>query len=128
LWAGDSRLYRLRGSNLDQITRDHNPISDLLDSGAVSESEALSTDTNVITRAVGGQSRLVLDIAVFDILPDDTFLLCSDGLYREIDPGQICQELGNADVRAAVTGLMAGSLKGEARDNISMVVTRPSAD
>lgn len=127
LWAGDSRLYRLRDSHLDQITRDHNPISDLLDSGAVSESEAVNSDTNVITRAVGGQSRLVLDVAVFDIRPDDTYLLCSDGLYREIDRDQICRELANASVTDAVTALMAGGLKGEARDNISMVVARPRA-
>ena len=46
LWAGDSRLYRLRGSNLEQITRDHNPISDLLDTGSVSEADALAADTN----------------------------------------------------------------------------------
>jgi serine/threonine protein phosphatase PrpC len=80
LWAGDSRLYRLRDARLEQITRDHNPVSDLLDCGAVSEEEALAAETNIITRAVGGQPRLFHDVAVFDVLADDTFLLCSDGL------------------------------------------------
>ena len=67
LWAGDSRLYRLREERLELVTRDHNPIVDLLDLGAVSEAEALATDTNVITRAVGGARRLDLDVAVFDL-------------------------------------------------------------
>jgi hypothetical protein len=52
--------------------------------GGVTEAEALAAETNIITRAVGGQQQLFLDIAVFDVAPDDTFLLCSDGLYRDL--------------------------------------------
>ena len=126
MWAGDSRLYRLRRGELRQVTRDHNPISDLLDSGAVSEQEAVSAETNIITRAVGGQRELHLDVAVFDIEPDDTWLLCSDGLYRELSSEQIA-ELLSRDVDQAVNELMQACLKTEARDNVSAVVARASA-
>jgi serine/threonine protein phosphatase PrpC len=127
MWAGDSRLYRLRSGRLTQITRDHNPISDLLDRGAVTETEALEADTNVITRAIGGQRRLVVDIAVFDVQADDTYLLCSDGLYRERNRRELSQELDNESIPDAVRTLMADGLAGEARDNISIVVARAAA-
>jgi serine/threonine protein phosphatase PrpC len=121
LWAGDSRLYRFRAGRLEQVTRDHNPLSDLLDVGDVTEAEALTTDTNVITRAVGGHGPLHLDVVVFDLEAGDRFLLCSDGLYRE---------LGQADIEARLEGelddvadqLMRTCLNGVAQDNVSLVV------
>jgi serine/threonine protein phosphatase PrpC len=125
LWAGDSRLYRLRAGRLEQITRDHNPVSDLLDVGAVSEEEALAADTNVITRAVGGQPRLFLDVAVFDVAPRDTFLLCSDGLYRELAAEALAAGLAEEGLERAADRLLAQSLEGPAQDNISLVVVRP---
>lgn len=127
LWAGDSRLYRLRGRNMQQITRDHNPIADLLDSGSVTEEEALATDTHIITRAVGGQRELHLDVAVFDVVPGDTMLLCTDGLYREVDGQQLFEAL-QLDVEQAVDKLMENCLQGEARDNVSLVITRAEQD
>ncbi|MCR9261116.1 MAG: protein phosphatase 2C domain-containing protein [Pseudomonadaceae bacterium] len=123
LWAGDSRLYRMRGRLMSQITRDHNPVSDLLDSGGITEDEALNTDTHIITRAVGGQRDLHLDVAVFDVQPGDTMLLCTDGLYREIEPQSIYEALQH-DVDKAVTLLMRDCLQGPARDNVSLVVAR----
>ncbi len=85
MWAGDSRLYRLRKDSIESLTRDHNQIADLYERGGISEQEMLEADTNVITRAVGGQVNPHLDVAAFNIEADDTLLLCSDGLYREID-------------------------------------------
>ncbi len=123
LWAGDSRLYRMRGRLMSQITRDHNPVSDLLDSGSITEDEALNADTHIITRAVGGQRDLHLDVAVFDVQPGDTMLLCTDGLYREIEPQSIYDALQH-DVDKAVTILMRDCLQGPARDNVSLVVAR----
>ena len=127
LWAGDSRLYRLRCGRLELITRDHNPVSDLLDSGAVSEADALAADTNIITRAVGGQPDLHLDIAVFDIEPDDTYLLCSDGLYRELEKRELVERLSYPELGTAVDALLQCCLEGPARDNVSLVVARPAA-
>ena len=123
LWAGDSRLYRKRGRHMQQITRDHNPIVDQLENGLISEEEALATDTNIITRAVGGQHDLHLDVAVFDICPGDTMLLCTDGLYREIEAQGLFDAL-QGNVHDAVDTLMRHCLDGEARDNVSIVVAR----
>ncbi len=127
LWAGDSRLYRLREGRLEQITRDHNPISDLLDVGAVSEADAMSADTNIITRAVGGQPELHLDLAVFEVFPNDTYLLCSDGLYREVTFAALCEELSRGTVADSVEALLAQCLTGAARDNITLIVARAEA-
>jgi serine/threonine protein phosphatase PrpC len=125
LWAGDSRLYRLRGRRLEQITRDHNPVSDLLDSGAVSESEAVAADTNIVTRAVGGHSELFLDVAVFDIDPQDTYLLCSDGLYRELNTADLAHGLQGESPAEIANGLLSRCLETAARDNVSLIVARP---
>jgi serine/threonine protein phosphatase PrpC len=124
LWAGDSRLYRLRDGRLEQVTRDHNPVSDLLDSGAVTEAEALAAETNVITRAVGGQQQLFLDIAVFDVSPEDTFLLCSDGLYRDLALEEMTEVLCGPTSPWMAEQLLERALRGPALDNISLVVTR----
>ncbi len=124
LWAGDSRLYRCRRGRVEQVTRDHNPISDLLDSGAVTEEEAVCADTNIITRAVGGQADLNLDIAVFDVQPEDTFLLCSDGLYREVGLGDLRSSLTGEAVDDIARELLAYCLASAARDNVSLVVAR----
>ncbi len=125
LWAGDSRLYRLRDGRLEQVTRDHNPVSDLLDSGAVSEQEALAADTNIITRAVGGQANLSLDVAVFDVDQRDTLLLCSDGLYREVSESVLREAMAGEDISAVAGDLMARCLAGSAKDNVSLVLARP---
>lgn len=124
LWAGDSRLYRHRNGRLEQVTRDHNPVADLLDAGVVSEADALAADTNIITRAVGGQASLNLDIAVFDVEPKDTLMLCSDGLYREIDHGALVEALAGDSLETVAQDLMCRCLAGAARDNVSVVLAR----
>jgi len=127
LWAGDSRLYRLRCGSLEVVTRDHNPITDLLDSGAITEAEALSADTNLITRSVGGQRPLELDVAVFDVKPTDTLLLCTDGLYREVVDSEITQVLSQPDLEMAATELVELVLSRPALDNVSFLVLRGEA-
>ncbi|TDJ24045.1 MAG: serine/threonine-protein phosphatase [Gammaproteobacteria bacterium] len=124
LWAGDSRLYRLRDSELCQITRDHNPIADLLDDGLVSEKTAVESDTNIVTRAVGGQLELFLDVAVFDLERGDTFLLCSDGLYREVGAEEIGDLMSRESLTQGVMELIDLSLQRGARDNVSVVLSR----
>ncbi len=127
LWAGDSRLYRLRCGQLQIVTRDHNPIADLLDSGAVTEAEALAADTNVITRAVGGQRQLELDVAVFDVKPSDTLLLCTDGLYRELKDWELTEILSQDDLEVAASQLVDLTLTRPARDNLSLLAVRGAA-
>ena len=124
LWAGDSRLYRRREGMLAQITRDHNPISDLLEVGAVTEDEALAADTNVITRAVGGQAGLTLDVALFDVRPGDTYMLCTDGLYRELTLSEIAGAMSEPVLHKASDRLLESVLAGAANDNVSFVIAR----
>lgn len=128
LWAGDSRLYRCRNGQLRQITRDHNPVADLLDSGAITEAEAVAADTNIVTRAVGGHHGLTLDVAVFDLNPGDLLLLCSDGLYRELSHPLLERLLAAAQPNPAfeldllARELISRCLSGAARDNLSVVL------
>ena len=128
LWAGDSRLYRLRDRNLKIVTRDHNPIADLLDAGCVTEEEVLAADTNVITRAVGGQRPLELDVAIFDVAPTDTLLLCTDGLYRELEDWELIEILECPDLETAASELVQRALSRPARDNLSLLALRGVVD
>jgi type VI secretion system protein ImpM len=120
LWAGDSRLYRLRAGVLEQLTRDHD------DAATGGSGEA----GNVITRAVGGRAELELDEIGFDVRAGDRFLLCSDGLYREIEPSEIGGMLATPAAEQSVTTLVQRVLRGPAADNLTAVVVdvRGSAD
>ena len=123
LWAGDSRLYRLRDGVLEQLTADHSEPSD-------PGIESLLGSSNVITRALGGHDEIDLDQLTFEIRPRDRFLLCSDGLYREIGVDDLLAMLENGDATATVDALQQRVLRGEAADNVTIVVVdaQPGAD
>lgn len=124
LWAGDSRLYRKRQGVLEQISRDHSEVQELLDRGLLTAEEAANhPNSNVITRAVGGAPDLYLDVALVDIRPGDVFMLCSDGLYNELGPEDIDAFLDD-DVDASADRLLATALERGACDNVSLVVLR----
>ena len=82
MWAGDSRIYMLRGA-LSQLSRDHTEVQQLLDEGVLSREAAHWPRRNVMTRAIGALEDPPLDIAQAD-LPDDKFLICSDGLTAHV--------------------------------------------
>lgn len=124
LWAGDSRLYRLRSGILSRVSRDHSAVQELVEAGVISEQEALHhPNSNVITRAVGGADRLYVDAAVFSPEAGDTFLLCSDGLYNEVPDDMIRRKLALAP-EAAVASLMQAALEHGARDNVTLIVIK----
>ncbi|MEU4220403.1 protein phosphatase 2C domain-containing protein [Actinoplanes sp. NPDC026623] len=114
--VGDSRCFLLRGTDLVQLTRDDSPAPP---AGAT----AVAT---VVTQTLGGRpARTAVEPHVYRtaVEPGDRFLLCSDGLTDELDPGRIEKELvETADQRAAVEGLLRAVLDAGARDNISIVV------
>lgn len=123
VWAGDSRLYHLRDGELRQISRDHSQVQSLIDAGVLSEEEAEShPNSNVITKAIGGAPGLVVDVVLFDIRPGDRFLLCSDGLYNEVDKRGLAQGLSLATVDEAARKLLTDALENGARDNVSVIV------
>jgi protein phosphatase len=112
--VGDSRCYRLRARCLEQITQDHSLVEEQVRLGRMTRSEALRSPLkNVITRALGTQSRVTPDVFELEAEPGDLFLLCSDGLTRELSdsliesmlsldlpPEQICARLVNAAKKA----------------------------
>lgn len=124
MWAGDSRLYRVRDGAITQISRDHDPLEELVERGVLTPEEADDhPDSSVITRAVGGQPELHLDCILFDLAPDDIYLLCSDGLYREVERHELCDMLDAEDsVAARAQALMDTALDRGARDNVSIIV------
>lgn len=120
VWAGDSRLYRLRDKHLQQLTVDHCDESFYVDE----QSQYGSFNTkqnNVITRAVGAYPELELDTIVVDSQPNDKFLLCSDGVDKELNRQEI-ETILNARPGNAADALMHAVLGTEARDNISIIV------
>lgn len=128
IWAGDSRLYRLRDGALEQLTRDHSEVQRLVDEGLLTADEAENhPNANVITRAVGGAPELLLDTRVFDLAVGDRYLLCSDGLYNELLPEKISELLQLPDVSEVVRSLIEATLDHGARDNVSVVVVEAGA-
>jgi type VI secretion system protein ImpM len=116
LWAGDSRLYRLRDDVLEQLSLDH---SEEVEGTAAA---GMSPRPNVITRAIGGCEGLEVEHIAFDVRLGDRLLLCSDGLYREISTGQIAELMRTGDAISAVETLLARVLRGEAADNVTVIV------
>jgi serine/threonine protein phosphatase PrpC len=120
LWAGDSRLYRFRGGRLSQLTRDHSP--DAEGEPAEDRSPEKENSSNVVTRALGAEDDLAVDTVVFEADPGDTYLLCSDGLVKEVNPREIADILNQADPEQSSRALIDLALARGARDNVTVVV------
>jgi serine/threonine protein phosphatase PrpC len=129
LWAGDSRLYRYRGDRLEQLTSDHSLIEDLVKAGLMNAEEASleSSSSNIITRAVGAESELNLDGIRFDAQGGDIYLLCSDGLVKEVKASAIASQMEGGDIAACAQALIDAALASGGRDNITVVLIRPVA-
>ena len=125
LWAGDSRIYLLRDGRLEQVTRDHSRMQELIDSGSLSRLEARSyARSNVITRAVGVSDRLALDMQQGPLQVDDVFLLCSDGLNGALDDRTIAKLVDQPSLEDAADALIERTLDQGARDNVTVVLVR----
>jgi protein phosphatase/serine/threonine-protein phosphatase Stp1 len=124
LWAGDSRLYRLRDQVFEQVSRDHSFVQELVDAGAIRPEEAESHPrANIITRAVGaGEEELEIDKLTDRILPGDRYLLCSDGLSKTLPESEIAALLAVPDPTLAPSMLVAAALARQASDNVTVVV------
>jgi len=125
LWVGDSRLYRYRNNQLQQLTRDHSQVEEMVQMGLISREEAEHhPHKNVITRAVGVEKSLFVDVNVFSTQVGDTFLLCSDGLYNSVSKDNVEEMLAHRDAEACVLALMKTSLENGADDNVSLIVVK----
>lgn len=129
MWVGDSRVYRYRNGHLEQLSRDHSQVEEMLQMGLISAEDALNhPQSNVITRAVGGEEELFVDINVFSTQIGDTFLLCSDGLYNSVSRGDMEHFLQERNLEKCVSSLIDKSLANNASDNVSVLVVRGIPD
>jgi PPM family protein phosphatase len=126
--VGDSRCYLFRNGRLEQITLDHSLVEEQVRLGRMSRSEALRSPLrNVITRALGTQNRVTPDIFELEPEPGDLFLLCSDGLTRELTDALIESMLGvDLPLDALCTRLVEAAKKAGGNDNITCILVRAS--
>jgi len=125
LWAGDSRVYRCRDGRLEQLTRDHSQVEELVASGGLSREEAENhPHANVITRAVGAGEELFLDVDVQKLCHADRYLICSDGLYKEVSEAEIAEHMKYGDCVTICRTLVALALERGARDNVTVVAIK----
>ncbi len=123
LWAGDSRAYIYRGGELEQITRDHSVVQELIDTGALTRTDAKTyRKQNVITRAVGVTDRLALDMHQGPIQKGDIFLLCSDGLTGMLDDEEIRRLLYEFPRADAATAMVSLAIARGAKDNLTLIL------
>ncbi len=123
LWAGDSRLYRVRDGGIDLITTDHSQVEQMVASGLLTRAEAESHPmAHMLSRAVGVRPELALDERTGDVLPGDTFLLCSDGLTRMVHEDEIEAVVAQEAPRRAAAALVDLALERGAADNVTVVV------
>jgi len=122
LWAGDSRLYRYRNDALEQLTRDHSLIEDLIGAGVLPAGTTRHPSANIITRSVGGEDELQLESITGKLRPGDVFLLCSDGLYKELEHSEIAAAMSNAPPALVCDRLIQQTLDRGARDNVTVLV------
>ena len=122
--VGDSRAYRFAGGELHQVTEDHSLVAELVRDGRISEEEAaVHPQRNIVTRALGIEEHIPVD--VFQILPHagDRYLLCSDGLTNEVEEGDIAAVLRTTDdPSAAADELVRRANEHGGRDNITIVI------
>ncbi len=122
--VGDSRMYRLTGNVLEQLTEDHSLVEALVREGRITAAEAkVHPQRNIVTRALGVIEHVEVDSFHFVPKMGDRYLLCSDGLFNEVDANTIATILATeADPEAATQKLIAAANEGGGRDNITTVI------
>mgnify|MGYP001022631307 CR=1 FL=1 len=127
LWVGhigDSRAYRWRAGRLEQLSRDHSLLQEQIDAGLLTPEEAVfSMNRNLVTRAVGVEPEVELEIVGHEVQTGDTVLLCSDGLSDMLPDPAIAQVMrANDSLATAAVALIAAANAAGGRDNISVVL------
>jgi len=122
MWAGDSRMYRLRSPRFEQVSQDHALVAELTDRGVITPEQALNhPQGNLVTRAVGASDALHLDIEIIQLRPGDRILLCSDGLDKEVSDEEIQQAMREYPHAGFAEPLVELALQRGSRDNVTVV-------
>jgi PPM family protein phosphatase len=131
-WVGDSRAYLWDGENIQQLTRDHTHVSDLVDGGIISKAEAVShPERHVLTQSIGVFADMELKPGLLsgEVAPGQQFLLCSDGLTDELTDLSIAGQLRRYTTpQAQVDGLLNSALAAGGKDNVTIVVVGQASD
>lgn len=122
LWAGDSRIYRLRGGVIEMLTTDHSAVAELVTAGRMTWDEAEHhPQSNAITRAVGVGDDLELDKVRGETQAGDRYLLCSDGLTKYATFGILRDMMMRLPLETLSDELVQLALTGGGADNISVI-------
>lgn len=123
LWAGDSRIYRVRDNAIALITPDHSQAEEMVEQGLLSPKEAEAHPSfNILTRAVGAQSPLALDLEIETCKQGDIYVLCSDGLNKAVPDTQILQVIEENDIDTACSELVELAKIQGSKDNVTVIV------
>lgn len=125
---GDSRMYRLRDETLTQLTEDHSLLNEQLKAGLITPEQAkVSNNKNLVTRALGIDPEVKLELNEFDVEPGDIYLLCSDGLSDLVEDEEIELTLStlSANLALAAHQLVQMANDNGGKDNISVILARP---
>ncbi len=124
--VGDSRAYRLRDGKLERLTRDHSLVEEMRRKGQLTEAQAEDhPQRSIITRALGPEPEVEVDLQTVPAQTGDVFLICSDGLTTMLDDDHIARLLGRAStMQTAVRALVDEANRAGGRDNITVVAFR----
>ena len=125
--VGDSRAYRVRGGDITQLTRDHSLLNDyLLVMPNMTDAQRERLPSNVITRALGMQDGVPVDVSFENVEPGDVYVLCSDGLNGMVSDDRILDIVhgAGADVETTAKALVAQANENGGEDNTTVVVVR----
>lgn len=122
IWAGDSRCYLFRKNNIYQVTKDHAVWQELVDEQALSIEEAQQQKGSfALTRAIGADDELCLEIVEMEVSAGDKFLLCSDGVYQYIRYDQLYQAMSKPSPSLTIEQLFQDVLATPAKDNLTAI-------
>ncbi|MCU1509188.1 MAG: hypothetical protein JWQ12_1453 [Glaciihabitans sp.] len=124
--VGDSRIYSWDGRVLEQLSVDHSAVQELVDAGLLSDEDArVHPNRNVITRAIGARSDVDADVWLLPVAGAQSFLICSDGLTKELDDDEIAELLGRHDDENTIADVLVEAANAAGgRDNITVVAVQ----
>ena len=124
--VGDSRGYLFRANTLHQITKDHSLVAKMVEQNRITKEEArVHPHSNILLRTVGTDKNIPIDIFRVELQKDDVILLCSDGLWGEVEDEKLQQTMQqNPDLNKACRALLRASHLGGGRDNCTIILVR----
>ena len=123
LHVGDSRAYRLRGNELEQLSCDHTVMQELLDQGAITPADVRDhPQRSVLTQALMGDGNVTPVLQIYDVKTDDRFIVCSDGLSSVLSDKEMKSLLKKKTADESITALIEATYISGAPDNISIII------